>query len=175
MPNVLLRYLSFASFELPRFIGSNTPDRIAFANRNIWSVLFIIFTLLAGLLQTGHLIISFFVRKDLHQWKAIKLFTIFSILLVYLSFLFSVKGPASHTFLIMLPPSMIYAFYCWDAFLQKKKHQRLVAVFLFSGILVHIAIASDNFRRKSMYVNREIPAKAIQQKDYTILGKRRYE
>lgn len=46
-------------------------------------------------------------------------------------------------------------------------------VFVVSGIIFSTGLALDNFRHKSLYLDRGIPQAAIDAKDYRILGERR--
>jgi hypothetical protein len=57
---ILGRFLSFASFELPRFIGANTAARLAFMRDKPWLIPFIIFLTLAGILQSVAMLILWF-------------------------------------------------------------------------------------------------------------------
>jgi hypothetical protein len=82
------------------------------------------------------------------------------------------KAPASHTFYLTLPIAMIYSFYCWSSFLKKPRWQSLQVWFWTCGIVFHIVLAVDHFKRVSLYVDRGIPATAIEKRDYRILGER---
>src|SRR5258705_261471 len=57
---VLGRFVSFASFELPRFIGPNTAARLAFMRQNLWLVPFVVFLTLVGILQSVALLVLWF-------------------------------------------------------------------------------------------------------------------
>ncbi|MFH0865338.1 MAG: hypothetical protein V1904_04040 [Bacteroidota bacterium] len=170
---VFVRLLSFGSFELARFMGANTAERFEFAMQSLWAVPFVVIVGLIGFAQVGWMIIAWFRKNELPGWKTIKQLLLFVFLITYTSFFFSVKDPASHTFYLMFPLVMIYSFYCWQPLFRKKWIRRIAIIFLFSGIIFHTALALDNFKNKSMYSHREKPLKAIQQKDYKILGERR--
>jgi hypothetical protein len=87
--------------------------------------------------------------------------------------MFSLKAPASHTFYLMLPIAMIYSFYCWAKYLAKPKWQKFAMVVLACGIVFHIALGLDHYKRVSLYLDRSLPASAIEKSDYRILGERR--
>jgi hypothetical protein len=170
---VLVRLLSFGSFELTRFMGANTAERLNYASEYIWAVPFIVFAGIIGIAQVGWMIISWFRKNELPGWKSIKYLLFLVFVCTYISFFFSVKGPSSHTFYLMFPLVMIYSFYCWQNLFRKKWIRILAALFLLSSVIFHITLAHHNFKNKSMYVNRQKPLKAIEQKDYHILGDRR--
>lgn len=170
---VLLRLLSFGSFELTRFMGSNTDMRIEYISAYIWLSPFIIFAGIVGLAQVAWMIISWFLKKPFAEWRAIKYFILAAFLITWLSFFFSVKGPSSHTFYLMFPVVMIYSFYCWQPLFKKRWIRILAAAFLISATIFQITLMDHNYRNKSMYINREKPANAILQKNFHLLGERR--
>lgn len=171
---VLGRFLSFASFELPRFIGENTAARLAFMKENRWLIPIVIFLTLAGILQCVAMLVLWFKKKHGHQdWKAVKYFTLATVVLLYVSFLFSVKIPLSHTFYVTFPVVMLYSLYCWSEFLKKSGWQKFAAVFIICGFIFHTGLAATSLRKVSIYVERAKVAEAIKTKDYRLLGERR--
>lgn len=170
---ILLRLLSFGSFELARFMGANSAERLEYITENVWTLPFIIIVGIIGFAQVGWMIIAWFRKNNSEGWKTIKHLLLFIFVFTYISFFFSVKGPSSHTFYLMFPIVMIYSFYCWQPLFRKRWIRTLAFVFLMSGIIFHIALSIHNFKHKSMYIDRNKPLKAIQQKDYKILGERR--
>ena len=173
---VLGRFLSFASFELPRFIGANTVARLAFMKQNAWLIPFVVFLTLVGIGQCiAMLILWFRKRHSQGDWQAVKYFTLATLVLLYVSFLFSMKAPVSHTFYLTFPVAMLYSLYCWSEFLTKKSWQKFAAVFLICGLIFDIGLAASNFRQVSLYRERGKIVEAIRAGDYRILGERRPE
>lgn len=171
---VLGRFLSFASFELPRFIGGNTGTRLAFMRAHPWLIPFVIFLTAVGILQPIALLILWFSKNHRQKdWKAIKYFTLWTIVLLYLSFLFSFRGPHSHTFYVTFPVAMLYSLYCWSKFLQRRRWQRFALVVIVSGIIFHSGLAVNNYSRISLYVERSKIEEAIKDNNYRLLGERR--
>jgi hypothetical protein len=171
---VLGRFLSFASFELPRFIGGNTAKRLLFMRENPWLIPFVIFLTVVGILQPIALLVLWFKKNHpVKDWKAMKYFTLATVVLLYASFLFSIRTPLSHTFYITLPIAMLYSFYCWNQFLKKKSWQRFALAFIVCGIIFNIGLAANNYSRVSLYLERSKVAEAIKARDYRILGERR--
>lgn len=171
---VLGRFLSFASFELPRFIGANTAARMAFLRENPWLIPFAVVLTLVGILQCVAMLLLWFRKKHAHpEWKAVKYFTLATVLLLYVSFLFSMKSPVSHTFYVTFPVVMLYSLYCWSEFLSKPRWQQAAAVFLACGLLFNIGLAVNNFKHVSIYRERAKVAEAIKSNDYRLLGERR--
>lgn len=171
---VLGRFLSFASFELPRFIGANSAARLAFMKGNSWLIPIVVFLTLVGILQCVAMLGLWFRKTHEHtEWRAVKYFTLGTVVLLYLTFLFSIKSPVSHTFYVTLPVAMLYSFYCWSEFLKKSGWQKFAAVFIVCGLTFDIGLAATNLKQVSIYVERAKVAAAIKAKDYRILGERR--
>ncbi|MDQ2936275.1 MAG: hypothetical protein M3R67_02080 [Acidobacteriota bacterium] len=171
---VLGRFLSFASFELPRFMGGSTAARLSFVKENPWLIPFVIFLTVVGILQCIAMLVLWF-KKDHGQtdWKAIKYFTLGTVLLLYISFLFSMKPPQSHTFYVTFPVAMLYSLYCWNEFLKKRKWQKFALTLLICGIVFEAGLAANNYSRVSIYVDRTKIVDAIKARDYRLLGERR--
>jgi hypothetical protein len=179
--DVLFKTLSFASFEVPRFIGPNTAARLSFVTRNLWAAPFIIFGLIVGFAQPVSLIYEFFRKNTLNGWQFIKYFLLAIILIVYVSFFFSIKSPSAHTFYLLFPVVAVYAFYSWGRHFKKKCWRVFAAAVIFSSIVFNTAIAVDRFNSSSMLAQKQngrgvdIVKKALETKDYQLLGKRRCE
>jgi hypothetical protein len=171
---VLGRFISFASFELPRFIGSNTAARLAFMRQNLWLVPFVVFLTLVGILQSIALLVLWFKKNHPHKdWKAVKYFTLATVALLYFSFLFSMKAPVSHTFYVTFPVAMLYSLYCWSEFLKRRGWQTFAKVFIVCGLIFDIGLAASNLRQVSIYRERDKVVEAIRAKDFRLLGERR--
>ena len=173
---ILLRYLSFASFEVPYILGGSTVQRLAVIRYSIWVVPFVLYLLVFGFLLVGSFIYVYFKNKAQGPWLIIKRLALFMYILIFLSFFFSIKGPSSHTFFLVFPVIVFYSFYCHAYLLEKfTLWKKLMYGALFSCIFFYAAIANYNFTYKSMYKNRSQVEKAITHKDYKILGTRRSE
>jgi len=171
---VLGRFLSFASFELPRFIGDNTAARLAFMKDNPWLIPFVVFLTLVGILQCVAMLVLWFRKEHSHKdWNAVKYLTLGTVVLLYLSFLFSMKSPLSHTFYVTFPVVMLYSLYCWSEFLKKRAWQKFAAVFIVCGIVFEVGLAVNNYSRVSLYVERNKIVEAIRTKNYHLVGERR--
>jgi hypothetical protein len=170
---VFTRYLSLASFELPRFIGAGHAERMEFIRTFWWASPFILFAGFMGFVQPLWMVIAAFRKNSLPRFGAVRMLALLTFVLIWLSFLFSVKGPSSHTFYVMFPVIMTYSMYCWKPLLEKRWIRTLAALMLLSGIVFHSVLMVDNYRRKSLYLDREKPLNAITEKDYRLLGDRR--
>jgi hypothetical protein len=171
---ILGRFLSFASFELPRFVGRNTAERLAFVRAHLWLAPFALFLTAAGLLQPALLFFLWFRKKQAQaDWPAIKRLTLATLALLYFLYLFSLRAPHSHTFYVTLPLAMLYAFYCWSPYLRRRGWRAFAAAFLACGVVFHAGLALHRRARVSLYTNRPLVQAAIDARDYRALGERR--
>jgi hypothetical protein len=171
---ILGRFLSFASFELPRFIGGNNAKRLSFVREHLWLAPFVAFLTVVGILQPALLVFLWFRKSHAQRdWRAIKLITLSTLVMLYVLYLFSFRPPHSHTFYLTLPLAMLYSLYCWSPYLARRGWQIFAAVFLACGVVFHAGLALHKRAHDSMYTNRALPQKAIDERDYHILGERR--
>lgn len=173
LPEVIARFFSFGSYELPRFLGTGSPERFGFLRAHPIAAPFAVFAALIGILQALILAGAVFFKHAAVDWRAIRNFTLGTLGLIALSFAFSVKGPASHALYVVFPIVMIYSFYVWVPFFRFALVRRLAAALLVAGAITHVAIARDSLRTNSLYTNRPLIVRAIQERDYLLLGERR--
>jgi hypothetical protein len=174
-PQILLQYLAMACFEMPRFIGRHTADRIQFLTQH-WSLWPGFFLWYFGFLQALVLLGSCFEVKDsrpdrrIIRWLAISAFA-----LVFAALLFTAKTPDINTFYEMQPVILIYSFYVWERFWSILWTRRLgwffvASVWVFQTGYLRSAIP----KKESVYlIYRTDLEKAIQEKNYHLFAERR--
>ncbi|MFH0893945.1 MAG: hypothetical protein V2A54_05875 [Bacteroidota bacterium] len=170
---LLSRFLSLGSFEIPRFLGSNTELRLAFLNEYLWAAPFIVYVTIAGILQPISVFAACFFRGLNERFRSMRWLLVFAFFITWFSFFFSVKGPSSHTFYILFPLIMIFSIYAWEVFFKWKIFRVLMIASLAAGFVFHIALGIDNYQKRSLYTQREVVTQALAEKDYTIMGERR--
>lgn len=171
---ILGRFLSLGSFEAARFLGGNTARRLEVLRRHAWMIPFALLAGATGLLQPAAMIGFWFRRNGMAAgWRAIRWTTLAAVALLYISFLFSFRDPSSHTFYLMLPVVFLYGFYCWEPLLRRRAWQVFAVSFLVAGVLFHVGVALDRLPTTSLYRDRARVVRAIEAKDYRIVGERR--
>lgn len=171
---ILMRYLSFASYEIPYMLGGNTTERMNVIRYNIWMAPFAIYLLSFGFLLIGAFVFVFFKKKGDGEWKKIKWLALLGFVLVFFSFFFSIKGPSSHTFYVFFPLPVLYSFYCYEWLWNKYKiWKHLMHAALLCCLFFYTGAALYNYKHKSLYKDRQKVVEAINKKDYKILGERR--
>ena len=173
LPAVVARYFSFGSYELPRFLGTGSPERFGFLRAHPLVAPFAVFAALLGILQALVLACGVFFKQNAADWQAIRRFTLSTLGLIALSFAFSVKGPASHALYVVFPVVMLYSFYVWAPLFRFPLTRGLAAAVLIAGAITHVAIARDSLRDHSLYTRRPLVVRAIVERNYLLLGERR--
>jgi hypothetical protein len=171
---VLTRTLSFASFEVPRFLGAHTGERLAVIREQPWLAPFAIFLVAVGVAQVAWLLASWFLRRhEQSDWRAVKYLALFNVVLLYASFLFSIKPPQSNHLYVTLPVPVLYAFYCWERLLARPRWRKFAAAVIICGVVFHAGLAAYNYSHISLYVDRRAAQTAVDERNYHILGERR--
>lgn len=171
---VLVRYLFFASYEVSYILGGSNDQRLEVIRSNIWAAPFTVYLWLFGFLLIMAYIFVFFRKESTPEWKKIKYLTLFLFALTFASFFFSVKGPSSHTFFIVFPLVFFYSLYCHEWLIRKFRFwKKLMFAALFSCLFFYTSLGMYNYKHKSLYKDREKVVKALQEKNYKILGERR--
>jgi hypothetical protein len=180
LPQIVLQFFSFGSFEVPRFIGSSTADRLGFLARYPWAAPFVVVAALIGVAQVAILVAALFWKPDprasserRRDWQAVRTATVLLLALVAASFTLSIKAPASHVIYIVMPVVMMYAFSCWASLLHLRAVRLVAILLLVSGVVTHLAIAVRNFTDRSLYTNRAAVVRAIDEKNHRHVGERR--
>jgi hypothetical protein len=171
---VLPQYLSLVSYELPRFLGFGTKERIQAITQ--FPVMFLpaVFLCIVGWIQPFFLLVMGFMKDPKHKdWKAIHILTGISFLLIWVSFWFTSKPPQAHMVYILLPLISVYSFYIWGR-LALDKRWRIFGIICLSACLWFEGVFMVwQMPFSSLYTNRAKVVNAIDHQDYTLLGERR--
>lgn len=171
---VLVRYLFFASFEVSYMLGGSTPQRLEVIQSGLWAAPFSLYLLLFGFLLIGAFIFVFFKKEKTEEWQKIKYLNLFVYVVTFVSFFFSIKGPSPHTFYIVFPLVVFYSFYCHEWLILQYRHwKNLMILALVSCFFFYTSLGLYNYKNKSLYKNRETVQRAINEKNYKLLGQRR--
>ncbi|HEY6171937.1 MAG TPA: hypothetical protein VIX80_06745, partial [Candidatus Kapabacteria bacterium] len=143
---------------------------------HIWAAPFTIFLAVMGVVQALFLLYKFImVRKSVGMNKKITYFTLLSFLLFYCSSLFSSVAPPSHAAVLFFPVVAIYSLYAYSELLTKVWVQRTAIIVFISAIIMYSAIGWKNYQTISIYQDRGRVERALDQKEYKIVGERRYD
>ena len=177
------RVLSFASFEVNRFVGMSTAERLLVFWRHPVAALAVVPVAIAGVLQPLWMAVSALrpagpgtpATKD---WMRVRVLMLATIVLITGSYYFSVRGPQAHSFYVVFPVSALFAFTCWDVRARAAggrllRLERLAMAAVVANMVLHAGLAIDRVHRQSLYVDRSLVVAAIADRNDRYLGDRR--
>ena len=179
------RMLSFASFETNRFLGLTTAERALVFWREPWLVPFGLFVTVVGWLHPLWVMVSAVrpfrggatAARDVREWRAVRWLFALSVLLVWLSFFGSMRFPQAHSFYLMFPVAVLFAFSAWNVRAAARGGrlpglERVAGAAIVAAVVLHFGLAIDRWSRLSLYADRDLMAAAITERNYRFLGER---
>jgi hypothetical protein len=171
---IAAQFLSFASFEVNRFLGLSAARRLILLAQNPWLFPLTLVVGLVGVVQPLVLVwLGFRGRSSHPEWTSLRNLTAATPLLVYFSYFLAVKEPWAHAFYVVCPVALVYAFYCWSFLLAHRSWRRAAAALLLTGVLFQAALVLARAPERSLYKNRRVVAEAIRHRNPEMLGHRR--
>lgn len=171
---VLARYLSLPSFEIPRFIGGSTAERMAFLKQVPLIIPPAVFLTLAGWVQPFVLLGFPWVKQGKpFGVRRLYLLTMLGFFLVWGCFWFATTGPSAHMYYVLLPMVAAYSLAVWDKLAFKPILKGLAIACVFASVWFQAGTAGERITGDSLYQDRDRIVQAIYQKDYRLLGDRR--
>ena len=174
------RVLSFASFELWRFLGLTRADRVIAIWHQPWIAPFALIVLAAGVAQPIWMVATMFRRAPdgAGDWRNVRILVVATVVLIYFSYFWSIREQQAHAFYLVFPISAFAAISCWDltsraAGERMRRWERLAIGVFISSLVVHAGLAIDRGPRQSLYVDRAVVAAAITDRNDRYLGDRR--
>jgi len=171
---ILARYYSLVSYELPMYLGAGTSDRVDFFKQTLWVAPPGLLLVLVGWAQAIVLAFwGFWSDKRHPEVRILQIVTWAGFLLVWVEFWFTTKLPQPRMYYIMFPLIAVYSFYLWSRIAQFPYWRTFGKVCLVASLWFELGYLIHMIPIQSMYTNRPLVVKAIQEKDYHLLGERR--
>jgi hypothetical protein len=171
---ILARFLSLACFEIPRFIGAHTSERLQFAKDVPWAALPAFFLMVLGWAQVFVLLIWGWFKDRRHREAAfVTRWTALAFLWTWFCFWFSSAGASAHMYYVFFPLIALYAFYIWNRLFSRHFWRMFAALCLVACLWLDTGVALRTLKTRALYTDRDRVVRAIDQKDFTILWKRR--
>lgn len=168
------RLLSFASFEVARFVaGTGRAPGYVYLAEHWWMVPVTILVWLAGNLHPLWMAATAFRRSTaIAEWAAVRWLAVATALGVTASFHFVMEPAQARSYFVVAPVALLYAAYCWT-FIDSRRWRRIAVVVLTANVIFQSALAVYRFNGPSLYMARPVVAEAIRQSRPEILGYRR--
>jgi hypothetical protein len=171
---IVAQFLSFASFEISRFVEISLSRRLVFFERHLWLLPPVLFAALVGLVQPLVMLGLLFKRATpWPHWRQLRTLVVATPLVVYAAYFLSVKEPLAHAFYVTWPIAMLFAFHCAALLEVPRRWPRATAAFLACGIVFHAGFALAEAPVRSLYRDRALVNLALQSRQYRLLGERR--
>jgi hypothetical protein len=172
---IAARFLSFASFEIARFMEVSTSRRLAVLYAQPWLVPLVLLVGAAGVVQPLALLaLGLLRRAPPKEWGAVRLTAILTVLWVFVAYCFSSTEPLAHAFYVVSPAALIYAAYAWALVFEHRAVRIAWWTLLPASLLLHVGLAVDRLHERSLYADRSVVAAAIDRHDDLLLGQRRH-
>lgn len=169
---IVPRFFSLACFEVQRFLlFPGLEHHMDFFRLHPSLILPGFLLILAGWLQCLSLILGPLKISSMDdRGKGLMRWTWITLGILWISFWLTSKEPLAHIYYILLPLVVAYSLHLWSAWSFKLRWAWvLVALNLWfqTGVLLH------GLKTQSLYTDREKLVKAIESKDYHLVGERR--
>jgi hypothetical protein len=171
---ILARYLSLACFEILRFLGPHTVDRMAFLRAVPWIWPPAVFLFLLGLVQPFALLLAGWFPHQRHPdnlW--VQRLVFLTLFWVWICFWFTTNGPAAHMYYLFLPLVVLCYFYLWARLAPYPGWRILGGAALAASLWLHTGILIKKAGEGSFLRNHARVAQAMEREDYRLLAERR--
>jgi hypothetical protein len=171
---MVAKELSFASYELPRFMGPTYRDRRDWVLSDARVAPFAVLAVAVGLVQPFVMLALLFRRRESAPgWGRMRWLMLATLVLTWLAFLFTVREPWALTYYLAFPVPFLYSLYCYAFFLKGRRWLAFAALVLLAGLVTDTALAARNYHDRSLYLDRGVVVRALAERDYRVLGTRR--
>lgn len=172
---ILGRFLSLPCQETIRFLlDSNQTHHLDFFKAVPWLWPPGAFLILMSWLQPLSLVVlGWLLRYRDAKTRAVIGVTLFTFLLLWVSFWFTSKEPLAHIFYTLMPLLMAFSLTLWASLADQKVWRYLGITCLAAGLWFHTGWMVHMWGTQSLYADRAKVVKAIETKNYHLLGERR--
>ncbi len=154
--------------------GHSTHARLEFLMGSPFLLYPGIFLWVVGLIQPMALFVLWFFKKHgLRDWPAVRKLALFTFLMVWASFWFTIKWPLSHIYYDgTFPMVFLFSLYCWSRLAHIPFWRNFAKVFLAAALIFQAAYAVRIWDVYTLYRDRGRIVRAIQEKNYHWVGER---
>lgn len=170
---ILPRFFSFATFEVQRFLLFQGMEHHSdFFRLHPFLILPGFFLILVGWAQAASLILAPLWAKEKKD-RPILRWTWITVGLLWASFWLTSKEPLAHIYFILWPLVAAYSLHLWAPLYAKRGWRIFTWTCLAANLWFQTGYMAHAFKAGSLYIDREKVVKAIETKDYHLLGERR--
>jgi 4-amino-4-deoxy-L-arabinose transferase-like glycosyltransferase len=167
---IAARFLSFGSYEIPRFLIEDATRRTAYLMAHPWLVPFFVPVCIVGLLQPL-LILWGFVRRGV-SWE-LRVLLVLTVVEIWGSFLMSARPPTARNYYILFPVAALIAAQGMAWLFASERGRRLATIVVGLAFIYHALLAAGHYGEFSLYTNRAAVATAIETRNPAAFSPRR--
>ncbi|NDE13378.1 hypothetical protein EBZ80_00400 [bacterium] len=167
---IVARFISFGSYEIPRFLTDAAQDRLPFLMARPWLLPLVAMLSLVGVVQPLVILYGVFARKTPAMLKWL---LGLSLAWISVTFLMSSRPPTARNFFILFPVAA-FAAAAGMRHLLVSSRQRKIASGIVAGAIACQGMLMASFAYdRSLYLDRARIVKAIESRSVSVLGERR--
>jgi len=167
---IAARFLSFAAYELPRFLTEHSEQRLSYVMSHPWLIPAGIVVGLIGVVQPLIFVWGLCLRCTPPLVKAI---VVASAVEICLAFIGSTRPPTARNYFILFPVAAIGGAYAMSFLLKTRRQRQVAAGVVLLGCIFQGLLAVDHIRERGLYSDRATAAEAITTKNDRLFGERR--
>ncbi len=173
---VISMYFAYGLFDVTRFIGAHTGERLQFLRDYWWAAPFTVFVAVAGVAQLLYLLFrTVRQQQDDRMLRHVRNAALGGLAVLYGSSLFSKVQVPAHGAVLLFPLVVLFALHVFREPMRRAWFRKTIYAVLGSAVIMYVAIAWKDYTTISIYRNRDVIVRALAQDDYTKVGRRRYE
>jgi hypothetical protein len=174
---ITARFLSFASFEVGRFLRQSRDTQTELLRQSPSLIPFVVVLGILGLVQPFLMLLVLFrptlLKRAGDPCCSVRGLAVATVLLVWVVFFFTSRSPIARNYYILCPVALLTGYLALGSLVQTPRGRRWTVAILAAGAIFHIGLASQ-YLKLDPWADRRIAAeRAIEQRDYCILAERR--
>ena len=167
---ILARFLSFAAYEVPRFITAHSEERLPYLMGHPWLIPLAVVVGLIGLFQPVLFLIGL-IRNTTPP--AARFVIVLSITEICAAFVMSSRPPTARNYYLLFPVAAMAGLYGMRFLFDTPSRRRMAGIILALGIAYQGMLAFAHIRENSLYSDRARVVAALANFDYRHVGERR--
>jgi hypothetical protein len=175
--DITARFLSFASFEVGRFLGQNEESRLEVLRQSPWLIPFVVGLGIIGLVQPLLMLVFLFrprfLKLEGDQYRNVRWLVVTTLIFLCVVFLFTSRPPIARNYYILSPVALLLGYLALGSLVQTRRARRWAGGILAAGAILNVGLAAQRFSVDPWASRRSTVVRAIRERDYRILGERR--
>ena len=174
---VVARFFSFASFEPFHFLGYRSEAQLQALRQSPWLIPFAVALGIVGLAQPFVILIVLFVPSLLKvegdPFRNIRWLVVGTLGLTWVAFWFTSRPPITRNYFILCPLALLTGYLAFGSLIRTTAAKRWAVAAIAAGTVLHIGLAARRLSTDPWTGRRSTVMRALQERDYRILGERR--